>query len=633
MKSTVAVVLSNFNHGRYLRESLGAICSQTRAADEIVVIDDGSIDDSVEIIEEFAARYPTIRFLKNSSNVGLQTSMARALSVVTADYLVWAASDDRLLPEFLERSMTVLERHPEAGLCFSELAVLRGDSGRIKRFAELPALAHIFDLSDLPEYMGPADLERRMRRAYLPMTSNSVIVRRAALLASGGYRTRLEWYADSFAYTIIALRHGACVVPQTLALLRANPESYSARGRRDARRERAMAHAVLDELATANLRDVRRAFRRCPSNFRPWGLMMLELQMRRPRDWDLFAAHLIWTIREYKRNHGFTWPRVLASLGSRGLNALPLVRRLIKGGQTPLHRAARLLSRALLKRDAAQRAVARVCMARIDAPVSQQTLRDIVLWQGDIVRAEDLNSTETKVAACIAIPAAHDEARLDPLLSLLCTSNIFADFSIVWGDPPDSRTWADTPRVGARDHGTAESSSVEDVLMTFAAPLEARRVVAQYVKAAHPRAFVVAVSLPEDEDGFCDAELERWLPRFACFRAEWPAVALCLLNRTTVGQWPGSPALVDVAPVRGLGFGVQEGLVFAQMADAFLGVLDAFGLAALSAGRPGIYLDPTGMAPREPGRHAWIVRQASDDECLTRLAAIVRSHPIGGKPR
>ena len=79
--------------------------------------------------------------------------------------------------------------------------------------------------------------------------------------------------------------------------------------------------------------------------------------------------------------------------------------------------------------------------------------------------------------------------------------------------------------------------------------------------------------------------------------------------------------------------GVQEGLVFAQMADAFLGVLDAFGLAALSAGRPGIYLDPTGMAPRDPGRHAWIVRQASDDECLTRLAAIVRSHPIGGKPR
>jgi hypothetical protein len=110
-------------------------------------------------------------------------------------------------------------------------------------------------------------------------------------------------------------------------------------------------------------------------------------------------------------------------------------------------------------------------------------------------------------------------------------------------------------------------------------------------------------------------------------------VALCLLNRTTVGQWPGGPAIVDIAPVRGLGFGVQEGIVFAQMADAYLGVLDAFGLAALSAGRPGIYLDPSGLAPREPGRHAWIVGQASDEECLTRLAAIVRSHPTGGKPR
>jgi GT2 family glycosyltransferase len=633
VKSTVAVVLSNFNHGRYLRESLGAICSQTRAADEIIVIDDGSIDDSVEIIEEFVARYPTIRFLKNASNVGLQASMARALSIVSADYLVWAAADDRLLPEFLERSMTVLERHPDAGLCFSELAVLRGDSGRIERWAEVPALAHIFDLAGLPEYLGPADLERRMRRAYLPMTSNSVIVRRAALLASGGYRTRLEWYADSFAYAVVALRHGACVVPQTLALLRANPESYSARGRREARLEQAMAQAVLDELAAADLRDVRRAFRRCPSNFRPWGLMMLELQMRHPRDWDLFAAHALWKIREYKRNHELTWPRALASLGSRGLNALPLVRCLIKERQTPLHRAARLLSRALRQHDAAQRTPARVCVARIDAPVSQLTLRDVVLWQGEIVRAADLSSAETKVAACIAVSTPHDEVRLDPLLSLLCTSRTFTDFSIVWGDPPDPRTWADARRVGARDRGTAESSSVDDVLMTFAPLLEARRVVAQYFKTAHPRAFVVAVSLPEDEDGFCDAELERWLPRFACFRAEWPAVALCLLNRTTVGQWPASPALVDIAPVRGLGFGVPEGLVFAQMADAFLGVLDAFGLAALSAGRPGIYLDPIGMAPREPGRHAWIVRQASDDECLTRLAAIVRSHPIGGKPR
>src|SRR5207244_7022380 len=137
-----------------------------------------------------------------------------ALPRVTADYLVSAASDDRLLPAFLEKSMALLERHADAGLCFSELSVLRGDSGRIERFADVPRLAHIFDLSDLPEYLSPADLERRMRRAYLPMTSNSVVVRRSALLASGGYRRQLEWYADSFAYTVVALRHGACVVPE-----------------------------------------------------------------------------------------------------------------------------------------------------------------------------------------------------------------------------------------------------------------------------------------------------------------------------------------------------------------------------------------------------------------------------------
>jgi glycosyltransferase involved in cell wall biosynthesis len=626
VKATVAIVLSNFNHGRYLQESLGAICGQTRAADEIIVIDDGSIDDSVEIIEQFAARYPAIRFLKNPRNLGLQASIALALPRVSADYLVWAASDDRLLPAFLEKSMALLERHADAGLCFSELSVLRGDSGRIERFADVPGLAHIFGLSDLPEYLSPADLERRMLRAYLPMTSNSVVVRRSALLACGAYRRQLEWYADSFAYTVVALRHGACVVPETLALLRASPGSYSDRGRRDRRLERRLAVTILEQLAAPELRDVRRAFRRCASNFRPWGPLMLEVQMRRPRDWDLFVTHLLWKIREYKRNHAFSWPWALANLGRRGVRALPLVRRgLPRRG--PIHRAAALISAAVREHDALGTAE-RTSTARIDVPVSQRTLRDLVLWQRDVLRATDHGTDTLKHTGRIVVSAQHDEVRLDPVLSLLCGSRAFANFSVVWDDSP--RTPPDGSEVPAGDR--AKSSTSAELVATFDAPLESRRTVVHYVKVAHPRAFVVALSLSEGEDGFCDASLDRWLPKLAHFRAELPAVAFCLLNRTTLGQWPDAAVLVDVAPVRGLGFGEQEGLVLAQIADAFLGVLDAFGLSALSAGRPGIYLDPDGIAPSETVGDVWIARQLSDEACLTRLAALVRAQGDGRKP-
>ncbi len=320
-KATVTILMPNYNHGHYLPESLGAICGQTRPADEIIVVDDGSTDDSVTIIEDFARRHPTIRFLRNEQNLGLQASIARALPLVTSDYLVCAAADDRLLPAFLERSMALLERHPQAGLCFSELSVLQGDTGQIQRFADFPWVRHIYDLSDLPEYMPPAALERRMRRAYLHMTSNSVVVRRDALLTCGGFPPELEWYSDSFAYTVVALRYGACVLPETLALIRAKAGSYSHSGMHDPVRQTRVLAAMLDLLARPEYRDIRRAFRRCPSNLLVGQALMLKLQLRRVRDWDLFLPYLTCKVREYRRTHELSWPGTFARLGLRLLGS------------------------------------------------------------------------------------------------------------------------------------------------------------------------------------------------------------------------------------------------------------------------------------------------------------------------
>ena len=315
-RSTVAVVMSNFNHARYLEESLGGICAQTRPADEIFVIDDASSDHSVSIIEKYAGQYPTIRFLRNETRLGVQGAISRVLPLVQADYLVWTSADDRLLPDFLQKSMAVLERHPQAGLCFSETAELKGDSGVVVRFAAEPSVAHIFDLADLPEYMARRDIERRMKRAYLPIAANTVVVRRDALQALGSYPHQLEWHADYLAYYAIALKHGACAVPETLALIRATPGSYS-QAMREPARQRAVLAAMLDLLARHPYRDIRKAFRRCPSNFSPWGTQMLKLLLRRPGDWDLLVPYLAWKVREYKRGNGLTWWQAVHSLSRR----------------------------------------------------------------------------------------------------------------------------------------------------------------------------------------------------------------------------------------------------------------------------------------------------------------------------
>jgi glycosyltransferase involved in cell wall biosynthesis len=296
--STVAVALCNYNHARYLPDSLGRICGQTRPADQIVVIDDGSTDDSWAIIQAFARDHLNLQAHANGTNLGLQVSIAKALQLVRCDYLVWAGADDRLLPPFLERNMAVLARHPTAALSFSEVAALKDDSEEIDRFATNPAAPRIFDLRDLPEFLSPDLMRGRMKQGYLPIASNTAVIRVDALRAFGGFPAALRWFSDSFTCTALAMRAGACVIAEPLALIRSRPDSYSQTMRDHARQTKVLS-AILDLLAQADFRDIRAFMRDCPSNLTVYDPLILKLMAGRIRDWDMFAAYALWKMREY----------------------------------------------------------------------------------------------------------------------------------------------------------------------------------------------------------------------------------------------------------------------------------------------------------------------------------------------
>lgn len=681
--ATVAVILSNYNHARYLPESLAGICGQTRPADEVIVIDDGSTDCSMAVIEDFARRYPVIRVFRNERNLGLQESIARTLPLLTADYLVWAASDDRLLPLFIEKSMALLERHPEAGLCFSELSVIRDDTAEIARFAVMPGIEHIFDLSDLPEYVAPAGIVRRMRRAYLPMTSNSVVVRLDALLSIGGYPGELEWHSDSFAYTVLALRHGACVVAETLALLRATPGSYSQQGMRDEARQTAIIARMLDRLRRSEYRDVRHVFRRCPSNFSPWHTLMFRVQLRRPGDWDLLLAYLGWKVREYRRGHRLGWGRTVAHLGVRLLYAMGIPRvtvllekarhhlrsiawirntviffrwvlgrqhapwtaspahtvvaalsRRASRGTTRLHRLAFAFCCAVLKHRERLYTDKMNFVATIGgALVSQDVVRNMVVWQMRILSLPE-RPPELRIHGSLCIDSSNERAQIDRLMSLVCVSSALENFNIFFDHQAAAQ---ELPRLlsKAEQRPQAEdtvhfdlsrsakvqlsSGGIDALARAFVPKFESHRLLTNYLKVAHPRMFVVALSLPEDPDGFCDQALRDWLPHLRRLRSENPGIAFCLLNRTMLGQ--GRPFPGDLAPVRSLGFGFQDAIALAQSADAFAGCFDVFGLAALAARRPGVYLDESNSS--QTGDDVCFLADRSPSACLGALKPIM----------
>lgn len=398
-RPTVTILLSNFNQGQYLRGALEGIVGQTRPADEIIVVDDGSTDNSRTVIAEYVKAHPQIRFMQNENNIGLQATVERVLPLITTTHMVWTASDDRLLPDFLAESMPPLARHPEAGLCFSETVELRGtdpSNEQVVRFATTAGVAHIFNLGDLPEMLDPAAVVARMRRAYLPIAGNTAVVNCAKLRAIGGFVGALEWHSDLVAYTILTLRHGACVVAKPLAHIRSNPQSYSYTGMRTPAKLRQVQEEMLKLFSKREFRDIRRALRRAPAYFSVWGKGIMPVMARR-LDWDLLLPYAIWWIREYRRGHRISWGEVIR----RAYAAIKY--RLT----TPRAIRARL-SAAEIERDAGRQRIAQLTAERdgaANALLDVRAERDAIRTDRDAIRQRIVEAVASRDQALALVTA------------------------------------------------------------------------------------------------------------------------------------------------------------------------------------------------------------------------------------
>jgi glycosyltransferase involved in cell wall biosynthesis len=91
---TVAVVITTYNHAHFLLDALHSVLDQTRPADEILVVDDGSGDDPAAVV----AQCPGVKLLRQD-NQGLATARNAGLNAVHCDKVIFLDADDRLLPE------------------------------------------------------------------------------------------------------------------------------------------------------------------------------------------------------------------------------------------------------------------------------------------------------------------------------------------------------------------------------------------------------------------------------------------------------------------------------------------------------------------------------------------------------
>jgi acetyltransferase-like isoleucine patch superfamily enzyme len=221
--ATLSVVLTNFNHAKFLRRALPALAAQTRPPDEWILIDDASTDDSRSILAEFARTQTHATVIHHEKNLGVVASLNEGLRGARGDYVYFAAADDVTLPHLFARLMDALNAHPGAGGAWADFFIFSDDCPAIFRHHVCPATTTTFLSSE-----GLAQL--LLSGARLNYPPSGVITHRSTLLQIGAFDARAGWAADWWFNLQVGLRRGVCFVPEALAGFRHHAESFSGGG-------------------------------------------------------------------------------------------------------------------------------------------------------------------------------------------------------------------------------------------------------------------------------------------------------------------------------------------------------------------------------------------------------------------
>lgn len=120
----VTVIIASYNHAAYIEKSIRSVLDQTYSNIELLVVDDGSSDDSAAIIGRLQAEYGFD--FKSQANQGLTHTLNAAIARSTGSFIISFGSDDIMLPERIATQVEYMLGKPEVGICAGNYEIING---------------------------------------------------------------------------------------------------------------------------------------------------------------------------------------------------------------------------------------------------------------------------------------------------------------------------------------------------------------------------------------------------------------------------------------------------------------------------------------------------------------------------
>lgn len=242
----VSVIVPCFEQAEYLSEAVESVVNQTFTDWEVIIVDDGSPDETAQVAAELIERHGKRIQLLQQSNGGVARARNAGIASAGGRYILPLDADDRLHPEMLEETVRLLDSDPSVGIAYTDYEFFGATRRRVQ----------------VPEF----DFEGLCRGSHIVTTA---LFRREAWESTGGYNPNMVWGHEDWEFWISCAERGYRPrrIPRSLFGYRARP---GGRGAMTASQRREMAVQIRRNHPAlyTPLRRARRLITRAPRNLR-----------------------------------------------------------------------------------------------------------------------------------------------------------------------------------------------------------------------------------------------------------------------------------------------------------------------------------------------------------------------------
>jgi glycosyltransferase involved in cell wall biosynthesis len=207
----ISVVMPAFNMEAYIEDAIRSILEQTFRDFEFIIIDDGSMDGTGEIIKRYAATDARVIIVNNQGNLGLPRTMNSSIELARGKYICRMDADDFSYPDRLEKQLAFMEDHPDVVISGGTMEVCNREMKFLCK--------RIYNLTD-------AEIRRKLFR-YSPFSHPSVIFRTEEARNIGGYFEEIFPAEDYDFYFRLGMVGSFANLPDTIIKMRVNPSGIS----------------------------------------------------------------------------------------------------------------------------------------------------------------------------------------------------------------------------------------------------------------------------------------------------------------------------------------------------------------------------------------------------------------------